>query len=340
MIQTFLVTLKPMLTLFICIVIGFVLVKTKILPEDSSKALAKLLTYAICPALSFSAMATNFTVNTLSAHLTNVILGALGVGVAITISLFLARFFVKDKTSYELGVYKYALTFGNSGYVGDPLVQAIFGTSGLAFYKLACLPLSIAIYTWGISVLVPHTEKRENPLINALKSFLNAPTIGLLIGMVFGITGLGDWLYSTDALSPVTSVITSLSNCMGPIAMILAGVTIARFDVKKMLANGKVYIATALRLLVLPTVITAVMFGVIVLANTLFGLSIGYEFLFLLFFAIATPLGMNTIVFPEAYGGDPSTGASMAIISHTLCVITIPLMFALLTFLFGPLPVF
>lgn len=340
MIQTFLMTLKPMLTLFIFIVIGFVLVKTKILPENASKVLAKLLTYAICPALSFSAMATNFTVDTLSTHLVNVILGGLAVGFAICISLFLARFFVKDKTSYELGVYKYALTFGNSGYVGDPLVLELFGTSGLAFYKLACLPLSIAIYTWGISVLVPHGEKKEKPLTAFLKSLLNAPTIGLLIGMFFGISGLGNWLYTTNALSPVTSVITSLSNCMGPVAMILAGVTIAKFDVKKMLANVKVYIATALRLLVLPSVIIAVMFGVICLANALFGLSIGYGFLFLLFFTIATPLGMNTIVFPEAFGGDPSTGASMVIISHTLCVITIPLTFALLTLLFGPLPVF
>ena len=36
---------------------------------------------------------------------------------------------------------------------------------------------------------------------------------------------------------------------------------------------------------------------------------------------------------PAAYGGDTSTGASMAMISHTLCVITIPLMYALLLML-------
>jgi hypothetical protein len=45
----------------------------------------------------------------------------------------------------------------------------------------------------------------------------------------------------------------------------------------------------------------------------------------------ATPLGLNTIVYPATYGGDTKTGASMAIISHTLCVITIPIMYALLT---------
>ena len=53
--------------------------------------------------------------------------------------------------------------------------------------------------------------------------------------------------------------------------------------------------------------------------------------LYLTLIAFGTPLGLNTVVFPAAYGGDTSTGASMAMISHTLCVITIPLMYALLT---------
>ena len=46
-------------------------------------------------------------------------------------------------------------------------------------------------------------------------------------------------------------------------------------------------------------------------------------------------LGLNTVVFPEAYGGNPETGASMALISHTLCVITIPIMYSVMTLIFG-----
>ena len=57
--------------------------------------------------------------------------------------------------------------------------------------------------------------------------------------------------------------------------------------------------------------------------------------LYLAFFAIAAPLGLNTVVFPEAYGGNPETGASMAMISHTLCILTIPLMYAVMILAFG-----
>ena len=45
--------------------------------------------------------------------------------------------------------------------------------------------------------------------------------------------------------------------------------------------------------------------------------------------ATALPFGLNTIVFPEAYGGDATVGASMALISHVIAVITMPVIFAL-----------
>lgn len=43
--------------------------------------------------------------------------------------------------------------------------------------------------------------------------------------------------------------------------------------------------------------------------------------------AFSVPLGLNTIVYPAAYGGETKTGASMTMISTTLSIITLPLMY-------------
>ena len=152
MIQTFLATLNPMLTLFICIVLGFLLTKLNILPENASKVMAKLETYAFCPALSFYTMARNCTISNIGEHGINLILFTVLVIVCVILSYALNGLFVKNKKSYERGVFLYALAFANIGYVGDPLALALFGDAGFSFYKLACLPLSIVIYVWGISV--------------------------------------------------------------------------------------------------------------------------------------------------------------------------------------------
>ena len=74
---------------------------------------------------------------------------------------------------------------------------------------------------------------------------------------------------------------------------------------------------TALRLLVIPSFI--------MLLLKLVGAD--KEIMMLALIAFATPLGMNTIVYPAAYGGDTKTGASMTMISHALSIITIPVMY-------------
>ena len=71
--QTFLATLNPMLMLFICMAIGFILKATKILPDEASKVIAKLETWVFCPALSFITMAKYCTVKSLKAHSVNLI---------------------------------------------------------------------------------------------------------------------------------------------------------------------------------------------------------------------------------------------------------------------------
>lgn len=108
---------------------------------------------------------------------------------------------------------------------------------------------------------------------------------------------------------------------MGPLAMILTGFVIGSYDIGGLLKNKRVYIAAALRLIVLPTLFIVILRLLGADKNTLY----------LTLFAYGTPLGLNTVVFPAAYGGDTSTGASMAMISHTLCIVTIPIMYAILT---------
>ena len=323
MLPTFIATLNPMLMLFLCMAVGYAVSRTGIMPKDSASVLSKLETYVFCPALSFATMSRYCTVSSLGTHGVNVLLAVVAVSIAIGIAIPLSGVFAKCGS--VRGVYKYALTFGNFGYLGDPIVQALFGDAMLSYYKMFTLPLSVLVYSFGIAVLVPKGEGK-----GILKQIFNFPLIALLLGIVFGITGLG-------AHIPVfvDSTLDALKNCMGPVAMLIAGFTVANYGMGKMLKNKRVYVATALRLFVLPALIVAAVFGAKELISIALGTSINNNAVFLAFFAFATPLGLNTVVFPAAYGEDSSTGASMAMISHTLCVVTIPLLYALMTLIFG-----
>ncbi len=321
----FFAILTPLLTLFICIAIGFVLYKCKLLPDNAAKVMAVMETWVFCPALSFMTMIRFCTVDSVSEHITNIILATIGVSVSMAVAILLSKAFAKKDTS-ERGIYAYGIAFANGGYMGDPVVQTMFGDAILSRYKLYYLPLTLLINSWGVSVLIPSAEKKKN----FLKKLINPPTVAMLLGVVIGLSGLGKYIPT-----PVTNSLDVLKSCMGPVAMLLTGVTIAKYDILSMFKKKKVYAVTAMRLIIMPALIISLLYGAKTLANAAFGLSIGNDVLFLTFFATAAPLGLNTIIFPSAYGGDPETGASMAMISHTLCIITMPILYAVMVALFG-----
>ncbi len=312
--QLFTATLSPMLMMFTCMVIGFILNKKKISPENTTTVLSKLENYVFCPALVINTFSKYCTVASLSQQYTLVLFSLLMVAIAVGVGYALSPLFTKK--GYNRNIYRYALAFGNFGFMGNAIVPAIFGEEALYTYMLFTMPLQLAVYSWGITILIPKGEEKKNPL----KNLLNPPVISLVIGIVLGLTGATQYLPDF-----VTSALSGLGACMGPIAMVLTGFVIGNYPFKKLLSDPKVYIATFLRLFVIPAVY--VLFLKLLGANE--------TVLTMCLFAYATPLGLNTVVFPAAYGGDTSTGASMATISHTLCVITIPVMYMLLrTFLF------
>ncbi len=313
MLETFFATLSPMFVMFLCIVIGYVLRAKNILPENSGTVMSKLETYAFVPALVISNFMTNCSVASISKNYIITLYSVLALVVAISIAVPLSKVFQK-KDYYKRHIYEYALTFGNFGFMGNAIVPAVLGQYDaeiLYKYLLFTLPLNVAVYTWGMVLMIPKGEEKQNPL----KNLINPPCIAIVVGVVLGVTGATKFMPEF-----VVTTINTLKACMAPVAMLLTGFIIGGYSLKPLLRHYKIYIVTALRLVVIPIAILAVLMLckapdlVIVLA----------------LFAYATPLGLNTVVFPAAYGGDAKTGASMALISHTLCVVTIPIMFTLL----------
>lgn len=309
MFDVFSATLSPMLVMFLCIVVGFILNKKKLCPENTTTVLSKLETYVLCPALTLSTFSRYCTPESLSENYDLLIYAVIATTLAISFSYLLAPLFAKK--GYIRNVYKYALAFANCGFMGNAIVPAILGADALYPYMLFTLPPVFAIYTWGLFILIPKGEKS-----NPLKNLLNPPMIAVAIGMFLGLSGLNAHLPAF-----ITDTMSSLSACMGPIAMVLTGFVIGNYSLKAMISDKKIYIASALRLLILPTVFI----GIFIL------LGASSTVVTMCFFAFATPLGLNTVVFPAAYGGDTATGAAMATISHVICVITMPVMYALLT---------
>lgn len=312
--EIFYLTVDAMLMMFLLIIAGFILQRTKILPEGSDITLARLETYIMVPALNFYTWSSNCTVSAFKENSNLILWGIIVTAVAVSLGSLLCKVFVPDvpddKKAYQRNIYKYAMTFGNFGFMGNFLVLGIWGSEGLFKYSMFTLAMTFAVASWGVYILVPKTSKPSFGTM--VKNFFSPPTIGLILGCLAGLLGLTQ--YIPDFIMRAAS---NASNCMGPVSMILAGFVIGSYNFKKLITNKKVYVASLFRLILLPTLFILL----------LQALHVNKEIITWALIACATPLGLNTIVYPATFGGDTQTGASMALISHTVSVITIPLMY-------------
>lgn len=307
--EIFFTTLNRMAFLFLFMAAGFLLGKMKIMPAGSENILSKLENYLFMPALVMNTFITSFTVESLSTSWKLLLFCALIFALGLPVGIFVSKLITKD--SYLRKIYTYGICFANFGFMGNAVVEAVF-PDFFDEYLVYTLVLQILVYVWAVPYLLIGHEKKEgeNTFLASLKSILKPTVIAVFIGAAIGLLGI-------KIPSFISSSLSSAGSCMSPVAMLLTGITISHIDIGKVLKTKAIYVASVLRLIILP-----VAFG------TVFALlNVPKVYYVCMMCAVAMPLGLNTVVIPGAYGKDTTDAAGMALISHVLAVITIPIIF-------------
>lgn len=308
----FTATLSQTAFLFLFILLGFVLVRMKAIPDASGEVLSGLENTVFIPALVLSTFLEHFRAEKIE-RTWKLLLFSLGLAlIFLLISLILSRFLAKDP--YEKNLYTFGLCFSNFGFMGNAVVAALFPDIFLD-YLIFTLPLWSLIYLWGVPTLLLADGKKRSPVEN-LKRFLNPMFLCTLLGMLLGPLSL-------PIPSFVESALSAAGSCMSPVAMLLTGIVIARYNVKDLLSIRGVYVTTGIRLLIYPLAFL----GVLAL------LPIPRDFATCAVASLAMPLGLSTIVIPASLGKDTRVAAGMALVSHVLSCLTIPIIFTLFQFI-------
>jgi len=226
--------------------------------------------------------------------------------VLIAVLLVIAHFASKllTKHPYERKVYNYSFAITNYAYLGYVLIEAVFGESVLADFMFFAIPFIIYTYTVGYALLTGG----KNPLVR----LINPITVAILLGMVFGMLEI-------NIPDTVSTVITMASSCVGPLSMLLVGITLSTFSFGELVKNRTAYVFCALRLAVIP--------AAAYLVCRVLHLD---EIMPMVIMITCMPCGLNTIVFPKLIGEDCKTGARLALISHLFSVVTLPIWLSLI----------
>lgn len=297
---------QQMLFMFLFMLLGYTLRKRRLIPENSSSVLSKLENLVFMPCLVLNTFMTRCTIDNLTSKITFLLYSLVSLGIALGLALILTPFFAQKKE--ERGIYRYSFMVANIAFMGNAVVEGIFGEEILFDYLMFTLPINLFLNSIGISWLMPGDGQ-----MSWRRKWLGPINLASIAGVILGLTAL-------PLPRPLPAVIASGSACMAPVAMILTGFIIGGYPLRQLVSAGRIYLVAAYRLLFMPFLF-AVLASLVRLPD---------DIRHVLICAYSMPLGLNTIVIPAAYDSDTSIGASMAFISNLMALVTIPLVFYLL----------
>lgn len=212
-------------------------------------------------------------------------------------------------------VMRYGLIFSHFSFMGIPVIAALFGDQGTFYYSFFLIPVRIAYYAFSESLMTPPgaagQKRSAGEIVRGVA--LNPSMIALVLGLVF-------WVGGWQLPGAVYYCVKSLSSMCSPLALMLCGMVIAEYDIRKLLK---------VKYLLLPLLRTAAMPALFFLISRLLLLA-GVERLLcniLVAFA-ALPVAALLPMYAVKYDPDPDNqlnAAAASVISAILCVVTIPL---------------
>lgn len=283
---------------------GFVFRKTGIITKEGKKCLTDIILYAILPCNIIKAFSVEMEEG-FWRDFAQVLIIAILIQFG---ALIIARTMYNRMKDGEKQVYQYATVCSNSGFMGNPLAEGIFGNTGLLYASIFLIPQRIVMWTAGVSYFQKGANKREVYKKVMTHPCMIATYIGFVI-MIFQIT----------LPTVISDTVRSLSNCCTAMTMMYIGTILIDVEFKTLLNAKQVYFAL-IRLVIIPMIV----FVGCLIANV-DPLAAGVCTLL-----SGTPAGSTTSLLAAKYEADEVSAAKCVVLTTALSMITIPIWSAVL----------
>lgn len=316
--QMMIMITKQVITMMILSLAGFLMFRNEKITDEGAKTLGNILIYLSLPCTIINSFLVENTSQRVQGLLISTILSAALLLLAMLISrLVLGRHALDN----------FAGSFSNPGFFGIPLVLATLGDSPVFYMAPFIAFLNMFQWTYGVGLLEKSDEndiiqkgkKNDFSLSSLLKKLMLAPfMVAIIIGLFFFLTGIR----MPEIPSRCISFIAGLNT---PIAMFTIGIYMARVDIRKMFAQGRLYLVSLVRIVIVPLVSALILS---LLPSDL------YELKFALLIASACPVGSNIAVYAQLHGRNYGYAAQTVVLSTMFSILTIPLIAGLSQILF------
>ena len=209
-------------------------------------------------------------------------------------------------TPSQKGVWKYALAFPNVGFIGYPVAVALFGDGALFYAAILALPFNLLSYSLGPLLLAGAARFRWKQLFTPC-------IVASVLGLVLALTRL-----RPPAL--VGEMLDFVGDITVPLSLLVVGSLLAGMSAGQVLRSPKLWLLTAIRLLVLPVVLCLVL-RLMGIDSLVLGIAVSQ---------MAMPVAVNGTLLSMEYGGDTECMAQITFLTTAASILTIPIVAVML----------
>ncbi len=296
--------LSSLIMIFILIIPGFFFKKKNILTEDQNGAINSIVVNLTWPCLVIDAMQMEFSLKILKDSAYMLLVCMLILAVIFIISFPIAKLIKLPKTKQYLTVFM--LLFGNTGFIGIPVIKALYGTDAVFYSAIVELINDVLIFTIGI--LLIQLSAGANLKIS-FKQFINPGLIGVIIGLIL-------FLLNIQLPELIGGSIEMIGNATTPLTMFCIGFQVGGLKLKEITGDLQVYVICFVKLLIVP-----------ILALLAVKLWAG-DFSMMekvLIISFAMPIAAVSSIFSQQYKGEAAFATKSVLLSTVLSIITIPI---------------
>lgn len=294
--------MQVMVTLFIIVILGYLLRKLNYFGGNFDKKLSALIIDVTCPLLILSSVMGDELPDR------KLILPLLGVGFATYILLCVLAFTVPrliTKDTMAQGMIGFAMMFGNVGFIGYPIVASIFGHQAIFYAALLNMPNTFFIFTAGVMLV---KGERSRGSFN-WKMFLSPMMLSAYIATIIVAFGI-------HVPHLIGNPVTMIGNITVPGSLLVIGSSLSEIKFGNMLRDYRVYVTSLFRLVLIPLGLYGVfrLCHVNELVNEINTV------------VIAMPVAAFGVMFCMRYNRDEKLMTELTFVTTVLSVITIPLL--------------
>lgn len=284
----------------IYIIVGAILVKTKVFNETTIETLSRFVLKLALPVMIFSNTVSGVDRSTLFGSASILLIAAVFYLMTFTMGKGLMVLFRQKGNRGQ--VYRALSMFGNIGFMGIPIVTSIFPENGMLYISIFTIIDQLILWTIGVKLTTPAGNGKFDP-----KKLINPSTVAIILAVIFVVAGIRVPGLVGIALEKIGATAT-------PMAMIYLGAVFACMDIRTYVRYIEFYGIVLFKMILFPVVV-----------YLLLGLFPVSDEIHLTIALLASMPAMSSIVMMAKASGSEGDYAMGGIFVTTICsIVTIP----------------